>query len=174
MYYIYNIMLETLAKKHSKWLNMAFKLCQDHEQSKDVVQEMYIKMYDINNSNKALEIRDVYVWVVIRNIIISNYNEKQKHKMIPLDCLFNVEDSSSNFDYGLDDKELLFLNRAKEFRYLSRGLLELNYEKGLRQIETETGINYGYVFRTLEKVRKLILREDYEKLYKNKRLKHQK
>ena len=71
-----------------------------------------------------------------------------------------IEDNAIEFD----DEELMYLNRAKEFRYLDRGLLSENYDKSLRDIENEFGINYGYIYKTLSKTRKLILRDKYDEL----------
>ena len=165
-------MLEKLCKKQRKWESMAFKLCGNKEDAKDLVQDMYIKAYEEFNSNKDIEIKDVYCWILMHSIFIDKKRKESLTTFVELDEILNLAEENKDFD--LDDQELLFLNRAKEFRYLSRGLLELNYDLGLRAIEKETSINYGYIFRTLEKVRKLILRDDYEKLYKNRRLKYQK
>jgi len=165
-------MLEKLSKLNKKWLKMAYNLCGDYDLSKDVVQEMYIKVYDKCNSNKDFVVKDVYIWAIIKNIIHDNYNREKKYKKVPLDALLNFK--VENEDFELTDKELLYLARAKQFRYLNRGLLELNYDKSLREIAKETDINYGYLFKNLNKTRKLVLRDDYDRLYKNKRLKYKK
>ena len=151
---------------------MAYNLCQDKDYARDIVQEMYLKVYDIHQKNPEIEIRDVYVWVTMYNIVKDNYKQNQKYKRVPIENALQlcVQDNIVEFD----DIEQMYLNRAKEFRYLDRGLLVENYDKGLRVIEEEFDINYGFIHRTLEKTRKLILRDKYDKLYNNKRLKHQK
>ena len=165
-------MLEQLAKKQDKWIKMSLSLCQDVDQAKDIVQEMYIKMYDISQKNPETKIRDVYVWVVMYNMVKDDYNLQQKYTQVPIEYALNIaiEDETIEFD----DTELMYLNRAKEFRYLDRGLLLENYDKSLRTIQKEFDINYGFVYKTLEKTRKLILRDKYDELYKNKRLKYKK
>ena len=165
-------MLEELSKKQDKWIKMALSLCQDLDKAKDIVQEMYIKMYDISQKNPETKIRDVYVWVVMYNMVKDDYNLQQKYTQVPIEYALNIaiEDETIEFD----DTELMYLNRAKEFRYLDRGLLLENYDKSLRTIQKEFDINYGFVYKTLEKTRKLILRDKYDELYKNKRLKYKK
>ena len=68
----------------------------------------------------------------------------------------------------------MYLNRANEFRYLDRGLLQESYDTGLRAIADIINMSHYYVYKRLEKTRKLILREDYDELYNNKNIKHQK
>ena len=114
----------------------------------------------------------MYVWVTIYNIIKDNHRLSKKFVKVPIENILNLSDPSTTLEF--DDTETMYLNRAKEFRYLDRGLLIENYYKSLREIETDFKINYGYIYRILKKTRKLILREKYEELYSNNRLKHQK
>ena len=165
-------MLEQLSKKHDKWINMAFKLCKDSDYAQDMVQDMYLKMYDIGQKNPEAELRDVYVWVVMYTALKDKYRASSRIESVPIEEALHLamEDNSIEFD----DKDLLYLSRAKEFRYLDRGLLLESYNKSLREIEKEFDINYGYIHRVLDKTRRLILRDDYDNLYRNKRNKHKK
>lgn len=171
--------LNILAKKHDKYLSMAYNICKDYDYSKDVVQDAYLKIYEAEQNNPNIEIKDVYVWVVILNIIKDD-SKKSKIKIgdsfvpkeISLEEAVNI--AVANNDFEIDDKDMMYLERAKRFRYLDRGLLIQTYDKGLRKIEKEIGVNYGFIHRTLETTRKLILRDKYDKLYKNKRLKWKK
>lgn len=163
-------MLEELAKKNKKWLNMAFNLCGCEDYSKDLVQEMYVKVYDIHQKNPDTKIKDVYIWVVMYNTLKDKYKHEQKNQKVSLEFALNVAIKDKIVEF--DDIETMYLNRAKEFRYLDRGLLLESYDKGLRVIQDEFDINYGFIHKTLSKTRKLILRDDYDKLYNNKRLKY--
>lgn len=165
-------MLQELSKKNNKWLKMAFNLCQDYDYSKDLVQEMYIKIYDIHKKKPNIQIRDVYIWVVMCNIMKDKYKHNQKYRKISIESALHLAIKDNVVEF--DDIETMYLNRAKEFRYLDRGLLEESYDKGLRVIQDEFNINYGFIHRTLEKTRRLILRDKYEELYNNKRLKYKK
>tara|TARA_R110000751_G_scaffold93304_1_gene182296 strand:- start:3509 stop:4009 length:501 start_codon:yes stop_codon:yes gene_type:complete len=163
-------MLEELSKKNKKWLKMAYNLCQDYDYAKEMVQEMYLKIYDHHIKNPGTPIRDVYVWVVMYNILKDKYKHDQKYIKVSLEAALHiaVEDGSVEFD----DIQQMYLNRANEFRYLDRGLLTESYDKGLREVATLIGSSHYYVHKRNEKTRKLILRDDYDKLYNNKRLKY--
>ena len=165
-------MLDKLSQKQDKWIKMALSLCQDIDKAKDIVQDMYIKMYEINQKNPDTKIRDVYVWVVMYNMVKDEYNLQQKYTKVSIECALNISIQDSVVEF--DDDDMMYLNRAKQFRYLDKGLLLENYDKSLRTIQEEFDINYGFIYKRLEKTRKLILRDKYDDLYKNKRLKYKK
>jgi DNA-directed RNA polymerase specialized sigma24 family protein len=160
-------MLEELSKKNKKWLSMAYNLCKDYDYARDIVQDMYLKIYDINQKYPEKEIKDVYVWTVMYNIIKENYRLNSKYRVVSLDYALNVAIKENLFE--LDDESLLLLNRADNLRALYRECLTHNYDKSIREIEHFSGVNYGYVYRALKKSRKEILGDRYEKEYKNKR-----
>ena len=178
-------MLEQLAKKQDKWIKMALSLCQDVDQANDIVQEMYIKMYDISQKNPETKIRDVYVWVVMLNILksgdmnfgdgVSNKSyciQENKYIKVPIEDALYIAVQDNVFE--IDDTDLMYLNRANDIRHLYRRVLEDNYDKSLRQIADDLGISHFPIHSYLKKARKLILRDKYEKLYENKRLKYKK
>jgi len=164
--------LEQLSKNHDKYIGMAFNICRNEDHARDVVQDMYLKIYDIEEKNPELIVTDVYVWMTIFTIIKDHYRRAKRIKEISIENALHVAVQDNIIEF--DDIEQMYLNRANEFRYLDRGLLVESFDKSLRAIEIETDINYGYIHKTLDKTRKLILRDKYDKLYKNKRLKHQK
>jgi RNA polymerase sigma factor (sigma-70 family) len=164
--------LETLSKNHDKYIGMAFNICRNEEHSRDVVQDAYLKIYDIKQKEPETDVTDLYVWMVIFNIIKDHYRRSKRIKEVSIENALHIAVKDNIVEFS--DIEQMYLNRANEFRYLDRGLLVESYDKSLREIETEYKINYGYVYRTLDKTRKLILRDKHNELYKNKRLKHQK
>jgi DNA-directed RNA polymerase specialized sigma24 family protein len=160
-------MLEELSKKNKKWLSMAYNLCKDYDYARDIVQDMYLKIYDINQKYPEKEIKDVYVWAVLCNIIKENQRVNNGFKIVSLDCILDVAIKENVFE--LDDESLLLLNRADNLRALYRECLIHNYDKSIREIEQFSGVNYGYWHRVLKKGRKEILGDRYDKEYKNKR-----
>jgi len=65
-------MLEKLAENHKKWVAIAYKFCNCKETANDIVQDMYLKMYDMNK-----EVDEGYIYFVIRSIFIES-KRKQK------------------------------------------------------------------------------------------------
>lgn len=161
-------MLEQLSKKNSKWLSMALKICGDIQLSKDLVQDMYIKIYDLNEDKPIKEIKDAFIWGMLRGMFIDKCRKDSRVKIVGLDSIFNMEDKLSSFE--LDDEDLKLLDRSKELRYLYRYYLEKNYDYSIRTIAEINNVNYGKVHRKLKVAREHILKDDFHK-YKNKRKK---
>jgi DNA-directed RNA polymerase specialized sigma subunit len=72
-----------------------------------------------------------------------------------------------------DDKQQELLTKANKLPFTQRELLGLNYDSSLRDIQSEFGINYMYVHRTIKRARETILGDNMNQ-YNNKRLKHKK
>ena len=165
-------MLEKLAKNNKKWLKMAYGICNDYDLAGDLVHDMYLKVYDINQKNPEMEIRHVYIWAVMLNIMKDNYNHNQKYTKVSLDHAVNLSVKENAIEF--DDDDMMYLNRIKDFRYLYRKLLEENYDKSVREIAKDLGVSSFPVHSSLMRARKLVLRDRYEDLYNNKRLKYKK
>ena len=160
-------MLEQLAKKDKKWLNMAFKICKDHDYARDVVQEMYLKVYDMLQKEPNKEIKEVYIFVIILNIIKDEWKRKEKNQQVELKHILNMAVQNNTFE--LDDESLLLIQKAGKLRALYRECLIHSYDKSLREIEEFSGVNYGYAYRAQKKARQEILGDRYETEYNNKR-----
>ena len=68
-----NILLE-LSKRNKEWLRMAYKICGCYENSKDLVQDMYLKI-----GVKKLVLKEEYsdyVYTIMKNIDIDNDRKK--------------------------------------------------------------------------------------------------
>ena len=161
-------MLEQLAKKNKKWQKMAYNLCGDYELAGDLVQDMYLRMYDISQKHPDKEIKDTYVWVVLTTLLNDRYRQGSKYKMVELDSVLNKPDNQKQFE--LDDEDLKLLEKSKELRYIYRYYLEKNYDFSIRDIAEINDVNYGKVYRKLKEAREHILGDDIDK-YNNKRYK---
>jgi len=70
-----------------------------------------------------------------------------------------VKDNVSLFE--IDDNDLEILNRYNDLDWKQRELIDMSYDKSLRQIEKELPlINYGYVYRQIKQGREEILKKD--------------
>tara|TARA_R110000851_G_scaffold50558_4_gene120748 strand:- start:378 stop:653 length:276 start_codon:yes stop_codon:yes gene_type:complete len=68
-----NILLE-LSKRNKEWLRMAYKICGCYESSKDLVQDMYLRI-GLKNPELREEHSD-YVYKIMKNIILNNERKK--------------------------------------------------------------------------------------------------
>jgi len=158
-------MLEELAKKDEYWRKVANNICKDKMLADDLVNDMYLKLHDFEK-----QINDFYVIIVIRNLFL-DYVKKSKQK-VSLDLFFNL--SSNNEVLELNDYETGLLEDCNKLSYLQLGLLSESYDLSIREIADKYKfIDYGLIYRELDKARKKVLGNDID-LYKNKRLKWQK
>jgi len=155
-------MIEQLALKDSLWRKIALKICKDKMLSDDLVNDMYLKLYDCKK-----EINDFYVIRTIRNLFLDHIKQNNN---VSIELFYNFEEINTNFEP--DDYELHIIQSCESLPYLQNGLLKESYDLSIREIATKYKyINYGLVARELDKARKTILGNDID-LYKNKRLKN--
>lgn len=159
--------LKELSKKDKYWRGVAFGMSGSKELADTIVQEMYLRLHDKDLS----KCNDGYVCITIWNL----FKDIKKFAKYPLkineETLGGVT-ITQNFSYN--DKELLTLNKIKELSDKERMMLELNYDYSFGQIATMLDMCRIKVFRDLTKIRKKVLGDDFDKKYKNSRLKYKK
>jgi len=160
------MLLDDLAKNNKKHLKMAYNLCGCYGLSGDLVNDTYLKIYDMNEKSPIKEVKDTYVWVVMCNLLNDRHRKNSKYKMVTLDCMLNSPDNSQPFE--LSDEDLKYLSRAKELRYLTRYYIEKSYDHSLRRLAELNGAKYWDVHRKLKEGREHILKDEIHR-YKNKR-----
>lgn len=67
------MLLEQLAQRHKDWIKIAVSMCKDTELAKDIVQDMYIKAYELNKP-----ISSSYVWFILRSLHIDYIRNKRE------------------------------------------------------------------------------------------------
>jgi hypothetical protein len=65
-------MLLELSKKDKIWREIAFKICGDHSKADDLVQEMYLKLY-----NQKKQINSGYIYATLRSIFIDDIRKNK-------------------------------------------------------------------------------------------------
>lgn len=139
-------MLEQLSKNHDTWISYALLICNDKETAKDLVQDMYIKLYKKEKVNKS------YVYDTLKSIFIDQVR-KQQHKNISIEEVLYLE--AESIDYDMKHlKECL--NKLKWF---DREVLIATHTNSLRKAEALTGVYYGVLNyhkqKALKKLKKL-------------------
>ena len=185
--------LDILAKRHNEWLTMAksFKLTEDD--ANELVQEMYLRMYDYTKDIDRImynetEINTFYIFITLRNLYYSkftNYNKKNK-KLLLFSDLQNshdkekLEDILNKLSYDLEkhkdsykkkiNLEALFTkieDIIDDWYWYDKKLtkLYLNTNMSMRDISKETKISLSSIFNTLTNAKEKI-REESKKEYK--------
>lgn len=132
-------MIEELSKKDALWRKVALNICKDKQLADDLVQEMYLKLYDCKK-----QINDFYVVIVLRNLFLDTIKQKNKRKQVDIDSFYDLEANTSNFE--MDDEETKIVN---EMYWLAKGYFELSYDMSLREMAKELNTNYMYIYRTM-------------------------
>lgn len=149
-------MLDQLAKKDKKWREIALKICKSKDLADEIVNRMYLRLYDRNPDKDKLT--DYYVVATIRNLFIDHCKER---KHVSIETLYYLEDEQT--DKTFSDEELsLIVKASKDLKWWQQQLLVESYDKSLRQIQKEFNINYQFVRRHTEKSRKIVLGKDYK------------
>lgn len=132
-------MIEELSKKDALWRKVALNICKDKQLADDLVQEMYLKLYECKK-----QINDFYVVIVLRNLFLDTIKQKNKRKQVDIDSFYDLEANTSTFE--MDDEETKIVN---EMYWLAKGYFELSYDMSLREMAKELNTNYMYIYRTM-------------------------
>ena len=140
------MILEELALKNNLWQGVAFNICKDKDLAKDLVQEMYLKVYDASLKRK-LELNDYYIIITIRNIFLDYCKENKKQ--VSIELLNDLE--CTNTPFKPTDKEYKALSRLS---FLERELLTLKETMSYHEIQRKFNINYQFSRRVILEVKR--------------------
>ncbi len=129
-----------LSKKDNYWRGIALKICRNKFMADDIVQEMYLKLFD-NDKCK----NDFYVIIVMRNIFLDTI--KKDKRFLDLDN-FDFKDTNTEFEIDDNEKELI-----EGLKWYEKELIEMSYDKSFHEIQRELNINYQYVRRIVQKTK---------------------
>lgn len=154
--------LEHLSKKNNEWQRLALYFCRDKDIASEIVQKMYLRLYDYDLTNEKLT--KEYVSRVIFNIF-KDYVKKES-STISLDSVLHLSENENGFSFS--DKELDLINRIDDN---DKNLLIENYDKSANKMSNEKNISRKHMCHKLNTIRKKVLKDDYH-LYKNSRVKY--
>ena len=123
-------MLEILSKKDKQWRQFALYICRDKQLADDIVNDMYLKLYEKTNIN------DYYVFRTIKSIFI-DYKRKEVNTM-SLDDVKQI----AQLDNQTLEQRLMVNEALKELTFFEREILLHTHEKSLRKCEEQTGVHY--------------------------------
>jgi DNA-directed RNA polymerase specialized sigma24 family protein len=131
-------MLKELAKKDAQWRKMAFQICKDKDLADELVQEMYLKLYQNTNL-----IKEGYIYTVLRNLFY-DYAKQQKDIIVDFS---NIEIEDTEYIEPVDYFQLM-----KGLTWYERTMFELSTLVGQRELSRQTGIH----LQTIHRVNKMV------------------
>ena len=132
------MILDELAKKDAQWRKMAFQICKDKDLADELVQEMYLKLYQNTNL-----IKEGYIYTVLRNLFY-DYTKSQKDIIIDFS---NIEIEDTEYIEPVDYFQLM-----KGLTWYERTMFELSTLVGQRELSRQTGIH----LQTIHRVNKMV------------------
>ena len=132
------MILAELAKKDAQWRKMAFQICKDKDLADELVQEMYLKLYQNTNL-----IKEGYIYTVLRNLFY-DYTKSQKDIIIDFS---NIEIEDTEYIEPVDYFQLM-----KGLTWYERTMFELSTLVGQRELSRQTGIH----LQTIHRVNKMV------------------
>jgi DNA-directed RNA polymerase specialized sigma24 family protein len=140
------MILEELAKKDAQWRKMAFQICKDKDLADELVQEMYLKLYQNTNL-----IKDGYIYTVLRNLFY-DYAKQQKDLIVDFSNIEILDDG--DYIEPIDYKALI-----KGLTWYERTMFELSTLVGQRELSRQTGIH----IQTIHRINKMVKSKIYGK-----------
>lgn len=166
-----NRLLSELYVHHNEWIKIVRSFGEKtyHE---DLVQEMYIKISTLNNTERFYRNGVIYkgfIWIILRNMYYDFHKSKQRIEKVNLTEAMQVPDYTEG--YEKTNAKILLENKitstVKTWEWYDQMLFNLyrNSNLSIRKIGKETGISFKSIWVTLNNCKKSIkenVGEDYE------------
>lgn len=153
-------MLEHLSKNNNLWVKVANNICNNTQTAKDLVQEMYLKCYDLRIPKEKLTKN--YVIVILYNLFKDKCKKSSKTIQLPKD--YNLRSNEIVTEIG--DNELYILEKASKLTEEEKRMLKSNYNNSLTVIAEQEDTYRQDVFWKLRNARIKVLGHKY---FKNKK-----
>lgn len=139
-------MLEELAKNHKTWINIAYKICNNKDYAKDLVQDMYLKLY-----NEQREVNAGYVYLTIKSIFL---NQQRDYKEYTSDYI--IDEIESEFDVENFCEIQIVDEVVSKQRPYKKIIVENAYDDGIVKFCKESKISYHMVKRTQQQLKEAV------------------
>jgi len=180
-----NELLEKLAEKYDDWIHMAKSFNIGDEGARELVQEMFIRIFDyVKVPNKLMynetEVNTFYVYVTLRNLFYSNIHKNDKRIVLVDEIIDEMVHEMDIPNYGEKSRkehlERVFgsvESLIDTWYWYDKKMFELYYrtDMSMRDISDKTKITLSSIFNTLKNAKEQIrknLRDGYEEYKKTK------
>jgi len=182
--------LDILSKRHLEWIKMAKSFKLNNNDANELVQEMYLRMYDYTKDvNRIMynekEINTFYIYITLRNLYYSKcrtYKKKkitvftdideEKYDYIIKNITYNSDEINTNYNKKINLEALYdkIDNIIDDWYWYDKKLtkLYLNTNMSMRDISKETKISLSSIFNTLTNAKEKIRKETKEEYKKYK------
>ena len=145
------MMLDRLAKHHDLWVKMLINLGCEKTDADDLVQDMYIRLYDLVKDESRIfyndDINKYFVYKVLRNMYFS-YLKDGYSNVFPTNEIFDdkyedeldeILDENAYFEFLIDSID----DMVKDWSAYDKKLFDLYFIRGLSLRKISKGTNIG-------------------------------
>jgi len=183
--------LNILSKRHKEWVKMAKSFNLSDNDANEIVQEMYLRLYNYTKSvdkimyNKE-EVNTFYIYITLRNLFYSKFTNYGKSKNKKLILFSDIDEDKfnslinrmvdDNQEYDDNIKKKINLEQLcdkidsiiEDWYWYDKKLTKLyfNTKMSMRDISKETKISLSSIFNTLTNAKEKIrnqTKEEYKK-----------
>jgi RNA polymerase sigma factor (sigma-70 family) len=165
-------LLDKLAERDSDWIRMAQSFGLTIDSARELVQDMYVKLYDKTTLDKIKygddDVNTFYVYVTLRNL----YYDRQRVKItyVDLDEAINDEPDLIESKHLLEELLNAISDTIEDLHWYDKKIFEIYYgdNKTIRALSEDSKISQSSIFNTLKNVRTKI-KENHKEAYEEYR-----
>ena len=160
--------VELVYKKHNNWLlACAYNLTQNKEEAEELVQELYLKLMEMENLHKIVynetDLNLFYLYKILKSSFLNNVKSAQKRNLTALkdDAVSNIAEEEYDDQRDQNTEELLLLveqTLSGSMTWFDSKLfityLEENHS--IQSLHNATKISKNAIFTSLRKTKTLI------------------
>lgn len=179
-------LLKKLANKYDDWLRMAKSFDISDDEASEIVQEMFIRIFDyVKEPHKIMynkdEVNTFYIYITLRNLYYANIHNgtKKDSRIVYTDEItdYNLNRVLENSYDSIEEKEKLeaLFERVEqvvdEWYWYDKGIFNLYYktDMSMRDISKETKISLSSIFNTIKNAKVIIKENLYDEYKKAKK-----
>jgi len=146
-------MIDILAKNDKQWRKMAFNICKDTSTADDLVNDMYLRLYDCKK-----DINEWYVYRVLNSIFIDQ--KRQSKRFVTVDISdYQIADTYTEID--LDEHNDFEATKSVfcKLKKYEQIIIKHSFEDGLRKFSRDSEISISTVQKIRNKCKNLAWEE---------------
>lgn len=159
-------LLDKLAERDADWLRMSQSFGLEVDSARELVQEMYVHLYDKTTYDKIKygddDVNTFFVYVTLRNL----YYDKQRKKVSFSELPSSIEDEQDIRNKKTLENLLSDLAKTiEDMHWYDQKIFEIYYGDGetIRELSEGSRISSSSIFNTIKNVRKKIQKKHQAK-----------
>lgn len=159
-------LLDKLAERDADWLRMSQSFGLEEDSARELVQEMYVHLYNKTTYDKIKygddDVNTFFVYVTLRNL----YYDKQRKKVIFSELPSSIEDEQDIRNKKTLENLLSDLAETIDnMHWYDQKIFEIYYGDGetIRELSEGSRISSSSIFNTIKNVRKKIQKKHQAK-----------